>query len=171
MTDYEEVAYVALIGEPTVEVAVIVTRRGKAINKFHEFVNYFNIEGNQEEMEPVTDSWGTRFYHGIGEMELLHVGLPLPVVQERLRLFLSIFGPNLKVIVNESYCHDKILEYNHMKQCCKASGVEQCKSSWETLKQALQITPCTGHRSVHYFCEREPECALRIACLMAMKTN
>ena len=173
MTDYEEVAYVAFIGEPTVEVAVIVTRHGKIVNKFHEFVNYFNVnlEGNQKEMEPITDSWGTRFCHAIGEMELDHVGLPLHVVQERLRLFLSIFGSSLKIIVNESH-------YNQMKQSFESSvtcriqwGDNSQRWTWEMLKQALQIAQCTGHRSGHYFNECEPECALRVACIMLMKAN
>ena len=31
------------------------------------------------------------------------------------------------IIVNESYCRDKILQYNHMKQSREASGIVQYK--------------------------------------------
>ena len=175
----EEVAYVALVGEPVVEVAVIVTRCGIIVNKFHEFVNYFNLEDQLTEMEPVTDSFGTRFEHGIGEMELDHAGIPLPVVQEKLRLFLSIFGSKLKIIVNE--CHDNAttLQYDEMKQLREPNGVWHLRVnsssqrwSWETLKQVPQITQqCTAHRSAYYKGSHHPECALRFAYIMAMKAN
>ena len=177
MSHYEEVAFIAMVGEPIVEVAAVVTRRGNVVNKFHEFVNYFNVnfEGNRVEMEPVTDSFGTRFMHGIGEMELECAGLPLPIVQERLRLFLSIFGPKLKVIVNENHTNCETIQYREMKQSIESVDVwcmyMSCYSNqWlqEKLKQTLQITQCTGHHSGYYQSKFEPVCALRVAYIMAM---
>lgn len=164
MIDCEEVAFVALIGQPVLEVAAIVMRHGKMIDKFHEFVNYFNVnlEGYHTEMEPVTDSWGTRHTHGIGEMELDQVGKPLYIVQDRLRLFLAIFGSNLKIIVNECERKYKTEELpTHSQQY-----------SWKQFKQALQMERCSGHRSI-YFKDRthEPQCALRVACTMVMEGN
>ena len=180
MASSEKVVYIALVGHPVLEVAAIVTDHGRAIDLFHEFVNYFNgvlMESYSREQEPVTDSFGTRFEHAIGEDELDRVGLSLYQVQEKLRRFMTAHGTNLTIIVND------LSLYHEMKLSFDANRVwDASHKSFKMLKELfykntlikdiVQGRRCIGHRSAYYrCCSKEPVCALMLAALMVQESN
>ena len=181
MASSEKVVYIALVGHPVLEVAAIITDHGRAIDLFHEFVNYFNgvlMESYYREQEPVTDSFGTRFEHAIGEDELDKVGLPLYQVQEKLRRFITAHGTNLTIIVNDlSLYHEMKLSFDVNRVWHTSNKIfkmlkELFYKKKSSLNEIAQGRRCIGHRSVYYqYGWKEPACAFMLAALMVQESN
>ncbi|MEL7523217.1 MAG: hypothetical protein AAGJ80_16655 [Cyanobacteria bacterium J06553_1] len=180
MSSSEKVLHIALVGHPVLEVAAIVTCDGRVIDTFHEFVNYFNgvYEGFRREQEPVTDSFGTRFEHAIGEHHLDQCGLSLAEVQENLRRFVTTHIDNVKVIVND------LSQYHSMNLNLDANHVWNPRNTFSRIVKKIFFKEmpmenilqgkrrCNGHRSAYYrLCTREPDCALKIAAVMVQDSN
>lgn len=172
MTSHKKVVYIALVGHPVLEVAAITARHGYVTDLFHHFITYFNgvSESFHIEPEPVTDSFGTRFEHAIGEDELDKFGFSLCYVQEKLRRFLSTYEADHIVIVND------ILRYDEMKPQVNATGVWSKTTTTplhrNELKLIFQDYACSGHLSSYYQCHStEPECALVLAGMMMMASE
>ena len=105
-----KVVYVALVGYPILEIAAIATSGGQTVDVFHQFLSYFNdiAESYLKELKPITDSFGTRFEHAIGEIELGQNDVSLTQAQENLRRFLS--APEVSWLVVNNLKH-----YQYMK--------------------------------------------------------
>jgi len=167
MTSSEKVVYIAFVGHPVLEVAAIVTCKGQVIDIFHEFINYFNgiLESYHSEQEPLTDSFGTRFEHAIGENELDQVGLSFCQVQEKLCRFISTHDTELTIIVNNLSLYQGMALPRDANRVWNLPGNKTFKTS-DTI---LQGRRCFGHHSVYYqYDTKEPDCALTLAAMMTV---
>ena len=170
-----KVVYVALVGYPVLEIAAIATSRGETVDVFHQFVSYFNdiTESYLKEQEPITDSFGTRFEHAIGEIELGQNGVSLTQALENLRRFLSTSEVSW-LVVND------LKHYQYLNLPVDANQVwhESNKPITAMVKQEmkariLQGKRCYAHRSLYYRFDgqKEPKCALMSAAKMVHELN
>ena len=175
MSSSGKVVYVALVGYPILEVAAIATSHGQTVEVFHQFVSYFNdiAESYLKEQEPLTDSFGTRFEHAIGEVQLGQNGVSLHQAQENLRRFLSALDVSWLVVNN-------LQHYQFLNLPVDANQVwnESNKSMTAMIKQEMKVRilqgkSCYGHHSLYYrfVGQKEPKCALMSAAKMAHELN
>ena len=155
--------YLALVGNPVVEIAAVVYLNGISIEYFHEFINYFNgiLNESYSEIYPITDSFGTRFEHAISENDLHDWGQANERVVENLNTFL-----------NDSY-GDSYLSVNDIEKFNSLNIHHEIDRLWDaTTTTSLQLMShskrCKSHRSTYYYNDtKAPICARTIATTMA----
>lgn len=167
------VVYIALIGNPAIEVAGLCVLHNRVIDMFHEFITYFNntSESYLTEAEPTTDSFGTRFQHALSEHELDYWGRPFYQVQQIVERFLKTHTAIQNTIIVNDFHKYKDLVQTHFDAIIQCSPTTTTTTSTKRHALFLQGKQCRAHRSLYYQLSQEPMCALHCVATMAAPPN
>ena len=156
--------YIALVGNPVVEVAAMLRYGEKVVDVYHAIISYDSVITNESlyELSPQTDYYGTLYEHGISELELEQFGIPLQTVRSDLQTFLNLNNTFIPIIVNNFH------RFQSLQLGCDPTGVYD-NVSVSKRQTSIYGKRCKVHQSSYYTSQAPCQCALIIAGKMVLR--